>query len=65
MLYLVQVPGRRKRIQQNAESPQEAIAIIYNNLTAALRNGSRIEDCTAEECPDPMDQFYKGRTHAV
>ena len=60
MLYLVSIHGRSKRIQQNAESADEAIRIIYDNLTEKLRNGALLQDCTAEELSDPMSQF-KGR----
>lgn len=61
MLYLVSVPGRSKRIQQNADSPEQACEIIFNNLTEELRNGAVLEDCFAEECIDPMSQFRRRR----
>jgi hypothetical protein len=59
MLYLVTIPGRRKRIQQNADSPEEAVDIIYSNLTEQLRNGALKSECFAEECVDPMSQFER------
>ena len=65
MLYLVSVPGRSKRVQQNADSPEEACRIIFDNLTAELRNGAELEDCYAEECADPMSQFIRRHEDAL
>jgi hypothetical protein len=65
MLYLVTIPGRRKRIQQNADSPEEAIEIIYSSLTETLRNGALQSECSAEECPDPMSQFKRSQTDGI
>ena len=61
MLYLVSIPGRNKRIQQNAESADEAVKIIFDNLTDELRNGAVIEDGFAEESADPMSQFKRSQ----
>jgi hypothetical protein len=57
MLYLVTIPGRNKRIQQNAESAEEAVRIIYGRLEDRMKDGVLQSDCSAEECPDPMSQF--------
>jgi len=65
MLYLVTIPGRPKRIQQNADSAEEAIAIIYGNLTEAHKDGISQSDCSAEECPDPMSQFNRREEDGV
>ena len=65
MLYLVSIPGRKKRIQQNADSADEAVKIIYDNLTEELRDGATLEDCFADECSDPMSQFMRSPEDAL
>lgn len=65
MLFLVSIPGRRKRIQQNADSPEEAIGIVYSHLTDKLRNGALQSECSAEECVDPMSQFNRSQSNGL
>lgn len=57
MLYLVSVPTLPKRIQQNAESESDAIAIVFNSLPVRLTGTLKLSDCSATLLVDPMDQF--------
>lgn len=60
-LFLVDIPSLPKRIQQNAESPEEAISAIFNELSPRLKQGVDISDCSAVVLDDPMDQFKATR----
>ena len=59
MLFLVTVPGLPKRIQQNAETADEAIRKIVAHLPLRLRGEVTVDQCSAEECPDPLSQFRR------
>lgn len=59
MLYLVTVPGLPKRIQRNAETAEEAVQAIVDHLPLRLRGTVTAEQCSAEECPDPLSQFRR------
>lgn len=59
MLFLVTVPGLPKRIQQNAETADEAIRKIVAHLPLRLRGAVTAGQCSAEECPDPLSQFRR------
>lgn len=59
MLFLVTVPGLPKRIQQNAETADEAIRKIVAHLPLRLRGTVTADQCSAEECPDPLSQFRR------
>lgn len=59
MLFLVTVPGLPKRVQQNADTAEDAIRKIVAHLPLRLRNTVTVEHCSAEECPDPLSQFRR------
>lgn len=59
MLFLVTVPGLPKRVQQNADTPEQAVAKIFAHLPVHLRGKVTAEQCFAEECSDPLSQFRR------
>lgn len=59
MLFLVTVPGLPKRVQQNADTADQAVAKIVAHLPVRLRGIVKAEQCSAEECPDPLSQFRR------
>jgi hypothetical protein len=62
MLFLVRIPSLPKRIQQNAESPEEAAKIVFERLPERLRKDVQLSDCSAEFIADPMTQFGRSET---
>lgn len=65
MLFLVTIPSLPKRIQRNADSAEEAISAVWRIVPAHLKAGLTPEDCSADECPDPMNQFLRRTENAI
>lgn len=57
MFFLVTIPSLPKRIQQHADSAEQAIQTVFNNLPERLKKETTLQECFAVELEDPMMQF--------